>query len=126
MAALAQLKAAGFRLAVVTNKATRFVAPHLVHAGIAGYFDVVVGGDDAPRKKPDAAPMLLAATQLGVSPARLLMVGDSANDAASARAAGSPVLLVDYGYSEGVPVQTLDSDGIVDSLARIPDSVRRA
>jgi hypothetical protein len=36
------------------------------------------------------------------------------------------VLLVDYGYSEGLPVQALDSDGIVDSLARVPECVRRA
>jgi phosphoglycolate phosphatase len=115
--ALARWRDEGFRLAVVTNKATKFVAPHLEHADIARYFDVVIGGDDAPRKKPDAAPMLLAAERLGVAPARLLLIGDSGNDVASARAAGSPVLVVPYGYSEGVPVQSLGADGIVDSFA---------
>jgi len=115
--ALARWRDEGYRLAVVTNKATKFVAPHLEHAGIAGYFDVVIGGDDAPRKKPDAAPMLLAAERLRVPPERLLLIGDSGNDVASARAAGCPVLVVPYGYSEGVPVQSLGSDGIVDSLA---------
>jgi phosphoglycolate phosphatase len=126
VAGLACMRDAGFALAVVTNKATRFVRPHLDRAEIADYFDVVIGGDDAARKKPDAAPLLLAAERLGVAPSRLLMVGDSGNDVESARAAGCPVLLVPYGYSEGLPVQSLGSDGIVDSLASVADLVRRA
>ena len=69
--------------------------------------------------------MLLAAERLGVAPARLMMVGDSGNDVASARAAGCPVLVVPYGYTEGLPVQSLGADGIVDSLAVVADLVRR-
>ena len=123
IAGLDRMRAAGFRLAVVTNKATRFVLPHLELARISTYFDVIVGGDDAPRKKPDAAPLLLAAERLGVAAPHLLMVGDSDNDVAAARAAGCPVLVVPYGYSEGLPVQSLGSDGIVDSLAAVADLV---
>ena len=123
---LTRLRQEGFQLAVVTNKATRFVRPHLEAAGIAAYFAVVIGGDDAPRKKPDAAPMLLAAQRLGVVPGRLLMVGDSGNDVAAARAAGCPVLVVPYGYREGLAVQDLAADGIVDSIAAVADCVRRA
>ena len=121
---LTQLRAAGFRLAVVTNKATRFVVPHLERAGIAADFDVIVGGDDAVRKKPDAAPLALCATRLGIAAARLLMVGDSVNDVAAARAAGCPVLVVPYGYREGLPVQKLGADGIVDSFVTLAQRVR--
>jgi len=123
---LTRMRDAGLRLAVVTNKATRFVRPHLDQARIASYFDVVIGGDDAARKKPDAAPLHLAAGRLRVPPERMLMVGDSGNDVEAARAAGCPVLIVPYGYSEGLPVQSLDSDGIVDSLDAVADLVRRA
>ncbi len=126
MDALAQLHAEGYKLAVVTNKATRFVRPHLEHASMQQYFASVVGGDDASAKKPDAAPLLLAAQQLGVAPGRLLMVGDSANDIDAARAAGCPALAVPYGYTEGRPVQSFAADGIVDSLADLPNWVRRA
>src|SRR5690606_25935222 len=84
---LERLRDAGFRLGVVTNKASRFVAPHLQKAGIAHYFETAVGGDDASAKKPAAAPLLLCAERLGVTPAGLLMVGDSINDTRSARAA---------------------------------------
>jgi phosphoglycolate phosphatase len=126
VAGLDRLRAAGFALAVITNKATRFVAPHLVHAGIAEYFGTVVGGDDAVAKKPDAAPLALAASRMALPPARMLMVGDSVNDVAAARAAGSPVVVVPYGYNEGRPVQSLAADGIVDSLEVVADCIRRS
>jgi phosphoglycolate phosphatase len=123
---LSKLRGAGFRLAVVTNKASRFVAPHLAHAGIDAFFDTTVGGDDARAKKPDPAPLDLVAERFALRPEHLLMVGDSANDALAARAAGCPVLIVPYGYNEGVPVQALACDGIVGSLSELPDLCRRA
>jgi phosphoglycolate phosphatase len=54
------------------------------------------------------------------------MVGDSDNDVAAARAAGCPVVVVPYGYREGLAVQDLAADGIVDSIAAVADCVRRA
>jgi phosphoglycolate phosphatase len=122
---LARLAAAGFPLAVVTNKATRFVRPHLERAGIDHYFAAIVGGDDLPAKKPDPAQLLHVAALFGVAPGRLLMVGDSANDAEAARAAGCPVLILPYGYNEDRPVHDLDADGIVDSLIAVADRVVR-
>jgi phosphoglycolate phosphatase len=121
---LQRLHAMGFPLAVVTNKAARFVRPHLVQAGIERYFAVVVGGDDLPTRKPEPGPLLHVAKVLGVPPHRLLMVGDSNNDVLAARAAGCPVLVLPYGYSEGTPVQSLDADGIVASLGAVADRVR--
>ena len=124
--ALQQLRDLGLPLAVISNKASRFVQPHLDIAGIGGYFCVVIGADDAGHKKPHPAPMHLTALRLGVAPRRMLMVGDSANDVQASRAAGCPVLIVPYGYSEGRPVQSLGSDGIVDSLQAITRLLRRS
>ena len=126
VAALEQLRDLGMPLAVISNKASPFVQPHLDVAGIGGYFRVVVGADDASHKKPHPAPMYLTALRLGVEVPRMLMVGDSANDVQASRAAGCPVLCVPYGYSEGQPVQSLGSDGIVDSLLAIPQLLRRS
>jgi len=100
------------------------VRPHLALAGIGDRFDVIVGGDDLPSRKPDPGPLLHVAAALRIAPARLLMVGDSANDVLAARAAGCPVVVVPHGYREGRPVQELNADGIVASLAAVPDCVR--
>jgi len=121
---LLRLAAMGIPLAVITNKSTRFVRPHLAHAGIEHFFRVVIGGDDLPTKKPDPGPLEHVAALLEIAPDRLLMIGDSINDVLAARAAGSPVLVVPYGYNEGQPVESLDADGIVASLAAVADRVR--
>jgi phosphoglycolate phosphatase len=121
---LSRLSAMGIPLAVITNKATRFVRPHLVQAGIERYFAVVIGGDDLPTKKPDPGPLLHTAAVFGIPPSRLLMVGDSANDVEAARAAGCPVLVVPYGYREGKPVHELEADGIVASVDAVTERVR--
>lgn len=122
---LERLKAMGFPLAIVTNKARRFVRPHLALARIEHYFALIVGGDDLPSKKPEPTQLRYVADVFGVPCARLLMVGDSGNDVAAARAAGCPVLVVPYGYNEGRPVQILEADGIVPSLATVADRVVR-
>jgi phosphoglycolate phosphatase len=62
-------------------------------------------------------PFLYACEQMKLAPEQALVIGDSMNDAQAARAAQIPVLLVPYGYNEGKDVQSLDSDGIVASIA---------
>jgi phosphoglycolate phosphatase len=121
---LARLSAMGVPLAIITNKSTRFVRPHLALAGIEQLFGIVVGGDDLPTKKPDPGPLMHVAAALGVPIRRLLMVGDSINDVLAARAAGCPVLVVPYGYNEGEPVRNLDADGIVPTLTAVADRIR--
>lgn len=118
-AGLNALRDMGIKLGVCTNKTAIFTDPLLALAGMSGYFDVVVSGDTAAKKKPDAAPILWACQALGTLPEETLMVGDSGNDAGAARAAGAPVLIVPYGYNEGEPVQNIDSDGIVSDLAEV-------
>lgn len=109
-------RAAGLRLGVCTNKSARFTQPLLDRFDLSHYFDVVVSGDTAPRKKPDAAPMLWACEVLALPAPAVLMIGDSDNDALGARAAGCPVWLVPYGYHGGEPVRNIDCDGIVSTL----------
>jgi phosphoglycolate phosphatase len=118
---LARLRAAALRLACVTNKARAFTAPLLEKTGLAPYFDVVVTADDAGARKPHPAPFLRACAALGVAPAEAVVIGDSANDAEGARAAGCRVLLVSYGYSEGRDVASLGADGVVATLGAAAD-----
>ena len=118
--ALACLHAEGLPLAVVTNKVHRFAVGLLQRRGLAGCLSAVVGGDTCERRKPDPMPLLHACAQLGVAPSTALMVGDSSNDVEAARAAGMPVVLVPYGYTEGQDPRLLPCDHMVDSLADLP------
>ena len=118
--ALGTLHAAGLPLAVVTNKYHRFAVGLLQRLDLARHLRLVVGGDTCERRKPDPMPLLHACAQLGVVPADALMVGDSANDVEAARAAGMPVVLVPYGYTEGEDPRQWPCDHMVDSLAQLP------
>lgn len=115
-AGLAALREHGLKLACVTNKPHRFAVALLEQYGLAQHFDAVFGGDSLPRKKPDPLPMLAACAALGVAPAATVAIGDSENDARAGRAAGTATLTVPYGYNHGRAIQTIESDGIVDSL----------
>jgi len=113
------LRQAGLKLACITNKPTDFAKPLLQAKGLAGFFEVVFGGDAFERKKPDPMPLLKACEAMGTKPRSTLVIGDSSNDAAAARAAGCPVLLVTYGYNHGEPVRAVDADGFLDSMAEV-------
>ena len=114
-AGLDALRAAGIRLACVTNKPHRFAVELLEQYGLADCFGIVLGGDSVARK-PDPLPMLTACNALGVAPDAAVAIGDSENDALAGRAAGMATLTVPYGYNHGKAIQTINSDGIVDSL----------
>lgn len=117
IAGLDRMQALGLRIACITNKATRFTLPLLERTGLGARFEHVVCGDTYERRKPDPMPLLMTAERFGCAPAELLMIGDSINDVAAARAAGSPILCVPYGYNEGAPVDKLDCDGMIPDLS---------
>lgn len=113
---LQRLAGAGLRLACLTNKPTAFARPLLAAKGLDGFFAQVFGGDAFARKKPDPLPLLETCRALASPPALTLMIGDSSNDAQAARAAGCPVVLVNYGYNHGRPVAEAKPDAVIARL----------
>jgi phosphoglycolate phosphatase len=114
------LHEAGLPIAVVTNKQHRFAKALLHRLELAGWVDLIVGGDTCERRKPDPQPLLHACTTLQLDPQAVLMVGDSVNDVRAARAAKIPVVCVPYGYNEGQDPRTLQCDALIDTLAALP------
>ncbi len=123
---LEALERAGIAMGCVTNKAGRFTEPLLELTGLRRFFGVVVSGDTVERKKPHPDPMLYAAGKLGASPAETLVVGDSLNDVQSARAAGCAVVVVPYGYREGLSLEDLGADAVVASVEEAARSITMA
>ena len=113
---LTALRGAGLKTACVTNKPSAFTLPLLQAVHCFDQFDAVVCGDEVTNKKPAPDALWLACKRLSVQPNEAVMIGDSANDALAARAAGCVMLLVPYGYREGAQVHEIDADGIVSSL----------
>ena len=114
----------GYRMAVCTNKPQAPSETILIELGLMQYFEVVVGGDFFPMRKPDPQH-LLGALQLMDAPENpAIMVGDSYNDVASARNAGMPVIVVTYGYTT-TPAHELGGDILVDHFSDIVTAVAR-
>ena len=113
------LKAEGYRLGCVTNKAEQFTLPLLTDLGLIDAFEVVVCGDTLPQKKPDPAPLLHAAEQLGVGAEDSLMIGDSRSDVKAARAAGFQIVCMSYGYNHGEDIRDYAPDAVIDSMTEL-------
>lgn len=111
---------AGVPQGLCTNKPAGVTRQILQALDVAGFFGVVIGGDSTATRKPDPLPLRTCLEQLGVAPARALMIGDSGADVGAARAAGVPVVLVPDGYT-GVPAETLGADWVVERLRDVPD-----
>ncbi|AOX99342.1 phosphoglycolate phosphatase [Jeongeupia sp. USM3] len=111
----------GLPLAIVTNKPERYTLPLLRELGVSEQFEVVVGGDTLPERKPSALPLQHVLERFGVAGDEMLMVGDSKNDILAARAAGCPVVAVEYGY--GSDVASLGADHIIASFAELLEFV---
>jgi len=95
---LADLRAAGVRLAVATSKSEPTARRILEHFGLDQYFEVIAGAsvDGARSAKADVVGHALA--QLAPLPDRMLMVGDRSHDVHGAAEHGIETVVVNWGY----------------------------
>lgn len=116
------LAARGCRFAVCTNK-LEWLSTRLLDAlGLTRRFEVICGSDTFGVQKPRPEPLLRTIERLNGQAPDAIMVGDSFNDIATARAAGIPVVAVEFGYSE-TPIRELAPDRVINSFAQLPEAV---
>lgn len=121
--ALVQLKAHGIRLACVTNKELRHAQRVLQVTRLDRYFDLVIGGDSLPEKKPHASVMQHVVSHFNGSTDRCAHVGDSRTDVEAARNAGVAAWAVPYGYNAGIAIAEAHPDRIFQSLQQAAEHV---
>jgi len=111
---LIALKDEGRKLGLVSAKRRSTVGLAFAATAIGHLFDVVVGGDEAPRQKPAPDTLLLALERLGARPADAVYVGDSPFDMSAAKAGGLHAIAVTWG---GVHERSLlaEADEIVET-----------
>lgn len=120
--ALDILSARGHRFAVCTNKFERQSLLLLNHLRIADRFDAICGQDTFAVKKPDPDVLRRTVEAAGGSMPNAIMIGDSETDILTARAAGVPVIAVDFGYSER-PVADYAPDRVISHFSQLPDQI---
>ncbi len=122
-AALDRLEGEGFAFAVCTNKVERPARMVLDALGIARRFRAICGQDTFAVSKPDPRILLQTIEAAGGAAADSVMVGDSGTDVATARAAGVPVVTVDFGYTDR-PIAEFGPDRIISHYDALDEAVK--
>ena len=120
--ALDVLASGGCRFAVCTNKLERLSVLLLKQLKLADRFAAICGQDTFGIQKPDPEVLRRTVTAAGGSLPHAIMIGDSVTDIRTARAAGIPVIAVDFGYSDR-PVSEFGPDRIISHFAQLRSAI---
>lgn len=123
-AALDQLSARGFCLAVCTNKLEGLSRRLLDQLGLTARFAAICGADTFGVSKPDPAILRQTVARAGAELSASIMVGDAGTDIGVARRAGVPVIGVSFGYTD-VPIAELKPDRLIHHLSELPSAVEQ-
>ncbi len=113
------LASAGARLAVCTNKLERLSLLLLDKLALAKRFVAICGQDTFGVQKPDPEVLRRTIARAGGDISRAIMIGDSVTDIRTARAAGVPVIAVDFGYSDR-PIADYKPDRVISRMQSLP------
>lgn len=119
------LKAAGFQLAVCTNKTEALAKPLLERLELSSYFEAITCGDTFPWRKPDGRHITSTIDLAQGDVSRSIMVGDSINDIAAAKNAGIPSIGVTFGYTD-VPVAQLEPTVVIEHFSELTPELAKA
>lgn len=120
--ALDRLQAMGAAICVCTNKRTDLSVQLLTELKMHHRFAAIIGADLVKNRKPHPDHYIHAIRAAHGDPARSLMVGDSINDVLSAKAAGAPVAVYAFGYTDTAP-DLLGADAVFSNYTQLPDLV---
>jgi len=117
---LGEIERRGMPWGIVTNKAARFTLPLLERLELTRRAAAIVCGDTTPEAKPHPAPLLHAATVIGVEPGSCVYVGDAERDVLAARAAAMKSIVASYGYIHlDARPESWAPDGFIASLPEL-------
>ena len=116
---LGRLRDLGLRLGVATNDAEGPALVHLEAAGVRGYFDFIAGCDSGHGAKPQPGQLLAFAERIGLSPDRIVMVGDSTHDLIAGRSAGMQTVAVLTGLAEAAVLAPY-ADAVLPDIGHLP------
>ena len=110
-----------YRLAIVTTRGYRDAQAFLAGHDLAHLFSSVATRESTRRVKPHPAPIHFVAERLGLPPQRCAMVGDTAVDIRSARAAGAWAVAVLSGFGTRDEMERAGAHLVLDSVAQLAE-----
>jgi phosphoglycolate phosphatase len=122
--AVERLRAGGVAVGICTNKPDDLAEALLAALGVRGMFASMVGANTLPVRKPDPAPLRHAIALAGGDARRALLIGDTATDRDTGRAAGVPVALVTFGPEER-GIERLAPEALLDHYDALDGVVSR-
>lgn len=120
---IGRLKEAGFKLAIVSTKRRHRIEAILARDDLLAPFDLIIGGEDITRFKPDPQGLLLAVERLSADPARTLYVGDNVIDAQAAQNAGLQFVALLSGTTPREAFAPYPTWAVLPDLSALPDLV---
>ncbi len=105
--------------AILSNKPRQFILRILSGLNCDCAFESILGGDSLENKKPDPEGLLLLMRQCGVSPERVLMVGDSPIDVETGKRAGVATCAATHGMSSRADLESAQPDWTISSLEEL-------
>ncbi|ABN77170.1 HAD family hydrolase [Cereibacter sphaeroides] len=117
---LAGLRARGLKIGLATNDSELPARAHLGRHGLTDLFDFIAGADSGHGGKPEPGMLLAFADRLGLAPAQVVMVGDSAHDLIAGRAAGMRTVAVLTGIAVAEDLAGL-ADAVLPDIGELAD-----
>jgi len=112
--------AQSYPLTVVSTRGRRETIDFLEFSNLLSHFKDVITAQTVKRLKPHPAPIHWAASQMGVSADRCLMVGDTTVDIIAGQRAGAQTLGVLSGFGDEGELLRAGADAILESVADLP------
>lgn len=122
--AVGALRSAGYAVGICTNKPEALAESLMQELGVRDMFASLIGADTLPVRKPDPEHFFQTVREVGGDPARSLLVGDTETDAKTARAAGVPIILVEFG-PEGPGIARLRPDALLPDYGQLGTVVHK-
>lgn len=112
-----------YKKAVISNKREYLSKKTLEGLGLLRYFEIVLGSDSTPEKKPSPLPVRMVLEKLNIPGSEAVIVGDSDLDIKAGKSAGVLTIAVSYGYRPRELL--LEADHIIDSIKELTGLLKR-
>ncbi len=122
MSCISRLKTAGYVVGICTNKPEGLAETLMRNLGVRDEFASLVGADTLPVRKPNPDPFFEAVRRAGGDPKRAVLIGDTATDRETSRAAGVPSVLVTFGPGDH-DVRDLEPEATIDHFDHLFDVI---